>query len=98
MRKDPTTHLIYFGVQPQIADFDWIYEYVNITGWRDRIIQLYINDSSPIGEDYINDDEGNLIEKLYIYPETVNVTLKIGAQFGTNVPTGYFREIKIEEL
>ena len=96
MRKDPNTQLIYFGVQPQIKGLDWVYEPTNLNNWRESIISCFINDTTIIGIDYIYDNAGAIIDTVYIYPETVDVVLKIGVELGSDFPTGYFREIKIE--
>jgi|GEM_PF-2835855 len=98
MKKDPLTRLIYFAIQPQIKGSDWIYDSTNLNNWREAIISFNINDTSIVDMSYIYDDAGVVIDTLFVYPDSVDVLLKIGAEQGSDFPIGYFREIKIKGL
>ena len=94
--KDQATQYIYFGVQPQISGHAWVTDSTNLNRWREIGVYLYINDTRIIRVDNVYDNDGNLIGTVNVYPETVDVVLKIGVEGGTNYPIGYFREIRIE--
>ena len=96
LRKDPATQMIYFAIMLQIPGHEWIYDYWNINNWRISEIVQKINDTTILDVSYIYDDDGNIIDTVYTYPEFVDVVLKIGVEQGTNFPTGYFREIRVE--
>ncbi|MCL2064126.1 MAG: carboxypeptidase-like regulatory domain-containing protein [Candidatus Cloacimonetes bacterium] len=96
MKKDPNTQYIYFGVQPQIAGYEWKEDYINLDGWRISEIDYHIFDTTTKEVSYIFDEAGNVLDTVNLYPENVNVVLKIGVQLGTNYPLGFFREIRIE--
>ena len=96
MKKDPLTHVIYFAVQPQMPGGIWKEDRTNLNNWRQGSISYFINDTTVIDMSYIYDDEGAIIDTVYVYPENVDVVLKIGVELGTDFPIGYFREIKVE--
>ena len=89
IKKDVMTQRVYFAVQPQIDDYDWIYQSWQVDNWRDCIIDYFINDTTIIDTIYVDNDP------LYIYPDSVVVVLKIGAELGSFSPTGYFKDIKV---
>jgi len=88
------TQRIYFGVQPQIAGGIWVYDSIQVDGWRNSLIRMQINDTTVVDSLLIYDGEV-LIDTIYIYPESIDVVMKIGAEFGTNFPTAYFNEIRV---
>jgi len=92
MRHKGLTKTVYFGMKPQIDnDEDWVYDRIEANGWRPCIIRQYIFDNTKIDSTMIDG------KYEYRYPETVDVVLKLGVEYGSDTPTGYFNFIKIEK-
>ena len=89
MLKDVATAEIYFGIQPQIKDSEWLYQTWNLNGWRPGLIEKRIYDTTIIDSHYV---EG--VGFLYEYPAHVDVVLKIGVNSG-DLPAGHFNNIII---
>lgn len=87
--KDKSTQEVYFGVLPQIRGAEWIYDRCNVNGWHSSYITQGIYDATIIDSVYVQG-----VGYLYIYPETVEVVLKLGANYG-DYPMGHFNMIKV---
>jgi len=89
--KDKSTKQIYFGIQPLIKDSNWVYQLWNLDGWRSCLIHQKINDTTIIDSIFVDK-----VGYLYVYPDSVDVVLKIGADYN-DFPVGYFTNIVIKK-
>ena len=89
--KDPLAREIYFGIIPQIKDSGEQIVTKTINGWQLCLIAEQLNDTTKL--DSIEVGHG---EYSYIYPDSVDVVLKIGVE-GIDMPIGYFNYIIIEK-
>jgi hypothetical protein len=97
VKKDIMTQTIYFAVQPQINGNEWQYQSWMLDEWRDCIIEYEINDTTVLDSTLVYQDEV-ITDTLYIYPDSVDVVLKIGVEGNTDHPAGSFKDIIIREI
>ena len=94
MLKDPsTTRVGFFTTITYPYGIDEMGEYFNLDQWKHSIQTIDIFDKTIIDSQLVYDDNDEVIDTLYTYPDSVIVSIRLKAEGG--LTQGVFNNIKI---